>query len=124
MSRPQYKCPRCSYKTPQKSNMRRHLYELKIICPACTLDIELTDEIKEYILLNRVWHQPKINVEAQEPTVIQIINQNNVHGNYVNNFNNFEKLKKNKDNITDLISLDKHTQAIFFPRASKLINNE
>lgn len=69
MPRPQYKCPRCSYKTPQKSNMRRHLYELKIICPACTFDIELTDEIKEYILLNRVWHQSK--VKAKESTIIQ-----------------------------------------------------
>ena len=54
-----YTCIRCNHKTKKKTDMRRHLYERKDKCPGSANDIELTDEIKEKILLNRVYKIPK-----------------------------------------------------------------
>ncbi len=54
-----YACNRCGYKTAIKARMRRHLYCLKKICPGSKNDIELTEEIKEKILANRIYHMPK-----------------------------------------------------------------
>ena len=56
---PLYECIRCNYTTPQKSNMRRHLYTLTDSCPALKNNIELTPEIKENILANRRYIIPK-----------------------------------------------------------------
>ena len=53
-----YTCIRCDYKSKDKRNMRRHLYDRKIVCPGCKNNIELTEEIKDCILLNRIYHIP------------------------------------------------------------------
>lgn len=59
MSIPQYTCARCNYTSKNKTCMRRHFAKTKL-CPAKSLDtdIELTDEIKEKILTNRIYHPP------------------------------------------------------------------
>lgn len=54
-----YSCARCNYVTSNKTDMYKHLYTLKKICPATENDIELTDEIKQYILNNRIFKVPK-----------------------------------------------------------------
>lgn len=54
-----YVCPRCGYKTLQKNDMRRHLYSKKRICPSIRLKIDLTDEVKQDIMDNHVYHPPK-----------------------------------------------------------------
>lgn len=54
-----YKCPRCSYTTTQKGDMRKHLFSLQKPCPAIDNDIEVTEEVKEYILMNRIYRSEK-----------------------------------------------------------------
>ena len=54
-----YTCPRCNYTAIRKEHMRNHLFKRAKKCPAVSLDIELTESIKEYILENRI-HQPMI----------------------------------------------------------------
>lgn len=56
--RDDYQCCRCGYKTSDRSCMRRHLLCAKKPCPATKSPIELTNEIKEWILDNRVYHIP------------------------------------------------------------------
>jgi hypothetical protein len=69
MSYPNYTCVRCGMNTNNKQSMRTHLYKRKQICPFVENDIELTDEVKECILLNRVY---KIK---SEPNIINDKNQ-------------------------------------------------
>jgi len=52
---PQYTCPRCGYKTKNKTKMYRHLYEKQKVCAGCVSNIELTEDVKECILENRVY---------------------------------------------------------------------
>ncbi len=54
-----YTCIRCGYIAKQKAHIRKHFYELTKPCPALLNDIELTDEIKIYILANRIYRIPK-----------------------------------------------------------------
>jgi hypothetical protein len=70
-----YECPCCGYDTPKKHNMMNHLYHLKKACPKSKNNIELTDEIKEHILKNRVYKL------EPEKTVTQVFNT------YQNNYN-------------------------------------
>jgi hypothetical protein len=54
-----YECPRCKYSTDRKDHMVRHLNRTKI-CPSVKGDIELTNEVKEIVLLKRIYHPPKV----------------------------------------------------------------
>jgi hypothetical protein len=73
-----YTCPRCDYKNKDKYSIRRHLYDRTQECPAYKNDIELTDEIKEYILKNRVYQIPKPPKTPKKPqTIIITPNRNN-----------------------------------------------
>ncbi len=53
-----YTCVRCGYKTKNKTNIHKHLYQRKVFCPAKN-DIELTEEIKDKIMKDRIYHIPK-----------------------------------------------------------------
>lgn len=66
--KPNYQCIRCGYETDLKSNMNRHFFEKKEVCPATNNDIELTNEIKEYILKNRFYRIPTPKQQAALPT--------------------------------------------------------
>jgi hypothetical protein len=55
-----YKCPCCNYLTSKKSNILKHFYDLKKPCPKSYNDITLTDEIKKYVIVNRVYHVSQI----------------------------------------------------------------
>ncbi len=50
-----YTCCCCNFQSRDKNDMRRHLYGRKKKCPKTMTDIELTDDVKEYILENRVY---------------------------------------------------------------------
>jgi len=50
-----YCCPRCNYSTGRKASMRQHLYLLAKICPGTHSMLELTDNIKQHIMDNRVY---------------------------------------------------------------------
>lgn len=71
--------------------MRRHLYNLVKPCPGSTLSIELTTDIKEIVLKDRVYNPPVIEKPC---TIIQTINQNNTIYNYISNIDMFVKLNK------------------------------
>ena len=51
----EYKCPCCGYQTQNRSFMRKHFYALKKPCPKTKNVIDLTNEIKEFVLANRIW---------------------------------------------------------------------
>lgn len=88
---PPYKCIRCEYTTQFKNDMRRHLYKNKLICPALFQNIELTDDIKDNILTNRMYHEP---MKEPEKGVTQIINNNNIITNFISSMDTMEKVQK------------------------------
>lgn len=57
MPKSKYECICCDYATHMKGDMRRHLYK-SIPCPKIKNDIDLTDDIREYILKNRIYRIP------------------------------------------------------------------
>lgn len=71
-----YTCCRCNYKTPIKARMVRHLNTLKTICPGTCNNIELTKEIKDCIVENRVYKIPKTNVKKIPSEIDTKININ------------------------------------------------
>lgn len=84
-----YKCPRCGYCTRQKSHMKKHLYNLLKPCPSLLEDIELTDEIREYILKNRVYKT------KDTKAVVQTINNYNQFiqiSNIINSMDTIDKI--------------------------------
>ena len=87
-----YTCPRCGYFTSQKGDMRKHLYNLLKPCPATECDVQLTEDIKEYILTNRVYHHPKPTNTSQ--TVNNYINNYNTVNNFISNLDFMSKLSK------------------------------
>lgn len=90
-TRSPYTCPRCNYQVDVKSSIRTHLYKLKKPCAARTIeqDIELTDEIKEYILNNRIYQHISTQIV---PNIQQIQNIHNIQ-NIVVNMNDIDKIK-------------------------------
>ncbi len=84
-----YTCVCCNFQTRDKYDMRRHLYGRKTPCPMSVNPIELTDEIRDYILQNRVYHIPK----ADPPqTINQTINNYNTVNNVIAGMELQEKL--------------------------------
>jgi prophage antirepressor-like protein len=69
--------------------MRNHFYNLKKICPAIKNNVELTNEIKEYILNNRI------------PEPEQIINTNSNNTNINTNTNTNTNSNNNTNTNTD-----------------------
>lgn len=61
-----YTCPRCDFNTSKKSNMHTHLYGLKKVCPGIKSMVELTDDIKQHILDNRVYYPVKMNKPCRD----------------------------------------------------------
>ena len=61
MPKTPYTCPRCGYAISHKGSMRTHMYTLKKKCPATVNDIDLTDEIKTWVLENRVYKEAITN---------------------------------------------------------------
>lgn len=88
MKKDLYTCVRCGYVTNDKSAIRKHFYKLKNVCPGSKNTIELTDEIKQHILANRIYHLP------EHSQTINIINYNNTINNLIANMDVIEKIKK------------------------------
>jgi hypothetical protein len=87
-----YCCPSCGYTTVQKGDMRKHLYTLLKPCPKTENNIELTNEIKEHILTNRVYNVPKPVTTNQ--TINNYINNHNTVNNFISNIDFMDKLSK------------------------------
>lgn len=111
---PPYTCPRCGYTAPLRSTIKRHLYEMKGICPPMLKQIVLTDEIKRMVMAERIYvpmpepipAPPPVNVMAQ--TAAQIINNNNQTViNYVANMDVLTKLQRlSQYNDTEIQNFD------------------
>ena len=109
-----YTCFRCNHQTNNKNDMRKHLYNRKSACPAASIetDIELTDEIKEYILKNRVYHVPKEKKTTKRKNTNKKIskknedinNTENIHN--TNNTNNTENTNNTMNNEIIIIKED------------------
>ena len=76
--------------------MRKHLLSLKKPCPSSRLTIELTDDIKQDILDNRVYHLPEPPTNPHI-NIINNINTNNTIANFVNKLEIKDKLGKYLD---------------------------
>jgi hypothetical protein len=79
--------------THDRKDMRRHLYGRKKPCPMSVNPVELTDEIRDYILQNRVYHIPKDDTPSPAPqTINQTINNYNTVNNVIAGMELQEKL--------------------------------
>lgn len=86
-----YSCCRCGLETRDKAVMRRHLYSRHVPCPGSRNDIELTPEIKDQILENRVYHLPK---QPDIKQINQTINYNSTITNYIAGLDALDKLNQ------------------------------
>jgi hypothetical protein len=119
MKKEQYTCPCCDYKTPRKDNMRIHLYNLKKPCPKIHNNIDLTDDIKEFILQNRVYHVEK-PVDEQK-VINQTINNYNCMQNFVANMDVLDKLNKfTEHNKIELVDFEEKIEETYMLTSKKL----
>lgn len=86
---PPYCCPRCKYDTGHKTSIRNHFYKKTKPCPAVGNDIVLTDEIKEYVMANRIYR-----VKDDTKIINQTINNYNTMNNYIGNMDVVDKINK------------------------------
>ena len=117
-----YSCIRCGYMTQNKSNMKKHLFDLIKECPAIEYDIAMTEDIKDYILKNRIYKIPK---EKKEPSIINNIQNNNTINNYIKNMDPLDKIDKYmtyKD--IELLCLEEDIENNFCARIDKLENDK
>lgn len=97
----QYQCPRCNYQTLKKTNMRKHLYNLKKPCSTTHKDIDLYDEQKERILRDRI-------LKTNEPCVSHIvINNYQQINNLIHKMDPIEKISRyNQYKALELIDFE------------------
>lgn len=95
MKKEPYTCPRCGLTTKIKYDMRRHLFLKKKPCPAQKDNIELTEDIKNFVLDNRIYHPP---------------NENKVINNYIQNINTINNFIANIDDIDKLMKFNDYTR--------------
>jgi hypothetical protein len=79
-----YQCPRCGYENSLRSKIKRHLYDNKTICPISLNDIELTTEIREYVLKNHRY--------IEKNQVVQKVTNFNILNNFINQLDFDQKL--------------------------------
>jgi hypothetical protein len=107
-----YTCIRCNFRTKYKSHIINH-FNRKKNCPTIENDIELTEEIKKYILDNRIYNIPKTPKKPQ--TVIILPDRNkelipktnknikkektNQENNLINTLDEYEIVKEEKEQI-------------------------
>lgn len=118
-----YICPRCGYETKQKLHIRRHLYEKKKPCPGKVRLIELTDDIKESILLNCVWHPPPPAPPPPNPQTIinQQINTYNTINACIQRLDPVDKITKVLNHTNkSLVEFDQHVMNILSPQIERL----
>lgn len=89
-----YTCLRCGYTTLLKTDMKRHLFKKKP-CPSTRVDIQLTLEIKNHIVENRIYHLPK----NEATTLNQTVNNYNTIMNFVQGLDPIHKVTYKNINI-------------------------
>jgi hypothetical protein len=123
MKKDAYCCCRCGYSTREKNNMRKHLYNLLKPCPGSRNNIELTDEIKECILNNRVYHIPKEEKPMQQ--INNIINYNNTMNNFINGLDFIDKINKYAEyRQVEIVDFDQSVEDLYASKVRRLENNQ
>ncbi len=115
MRLPPFTCPVCNYQSTLKTDMRRH-FKRQTPCPKLENDIELTDEIKEYVLANRIYRIPA-PPPPPPPPATTIINNYNQVVNIVNQMKPHDKLSclTNHTNV-ELLDFDFHVSKKLHPQ--------
>lgn len=100
--------------------MRRHLYSKKRECPAQINDIELSDNIKEVILNNRIYI---VHKQEKSNTSTIINNYNNVN-NFIAGMDAIEKLEKyTKHKNIEILSLEQSIEDKYLNTVQRLEND-
>lgn len=111
MANPKFICPRCNYNTPYSTDMRKHLNNLKKICPGFNNDIVLTERIKEKILTNRSYVVSAADF-AQDPSSIPVsINVENT-ASIINNAENTASIINNAERTASIINNTENVMAV------------
>jgi hypothetical protein len=105
-----FQCKRCNYSTNTKGNMKRHLFKTISICEDVN-SIELTDEIKNEILLTRLTEDKLVK------KVIKVI-EKVIKPEPIIDEKTIEMRKKNKDDFTK-IGIDIDTYEFKLPLVNK-----
>ena len=115
-----YTCICCGYEAIQKNDMRKHLYKKKP-CPQTKNIIELTDQIKDHIMKNKVYHLPE---KTPQQIINNTINYNNTINNLITNMDTADKLTKYISfNDHNLIDIDTKLEDKFKKNVQRLENN-
>ena len=61
---PEYTCPRCGMKTKFIAVIKKHFYNRLRICPALIDNIDLTDDVKQYVIINRIYRGSEATEDA------------------------------------------------------------
>lgn len=116
MNNQQYTCPRCGYASNKSSNFRNHLYKRQRQCPIIVNDVELTNDIKEYLMANRIYkvkERTKKTDGKKDRKIVQNITNNTDNSQKTNNNNNI--------NYNVYINLDPGKKMEYY---HKSINNQ
>lgn len=119
-----YCCPRCGYKTQKKCDIARHFFNKKKLCPGQELELELSDDIKDIVLKNRVYQPPKQDTSSVV-TNINTYMQNFTNINtFIANIDTIDKLIKYTDyNKIELLTLDQSVEEKFIAKTRRLEND-
>jgi hypothetical protein len=122
-----YECPRCGLYTDRKSSIQRHFSRKKLCTPLNTeMNIELTDKIKNLVLLYKKYMKPTLADNTATQTTIQnnklepdnplaIVNSTN------NNIN--QQINSNNTIYNYIVNLDtiaKHNELLSFKNAESI----
>jgi hypothetical protein len=120
-----YTCPRCGYETLHKAGMEYHLLNKKRPCPILCNEIELTKEVNEYILANRVYKiQQPIPSTVHTINTINNINNYNTINNFISSLDVVEKITKyTTHKQTDTIPFSQSIEDKYSSKAKRLENN-
>jgi hypothetical protein len=109
-----YKCIKCGYETIQKTDMRKHLYTLKNECQGILNNINLTIEIKECILANRIYIIPEVDKSKEKAEVKRLENERKAEEKRLEH----ERKKELLTGIQNYIDSDVHYVYLIKPRAN------
>ena len=127
--KPPYECPKCDYTTTKKQDMRKHFYGLKKPCPALRNDIELTDEIKQYVLTNRVYKVKKESELKKEnenlkKQIKEIVNAKIVLENKMKEYNGYYIVHLIRIKVLKIIGIDIYKIGVSFIKYDDTIINK
>lgn len=119
--KPKYQCISCGYETAKKTDMRTHLYKLKKPCPRCfNAEVELTDEIKEHILANRIYVPPK----RDEKPLPSIVNNYQQINNFINTMDIVDKMNTYKSHAkVELIDFSEKVEDTYASKTKRLVSD-